>query len=426
MGSSDLNRAPDRTITLAVDSVDCLEQVLIGAAPAETLVRSLEPDRVVGEDVVLCDSENTPVARLRDGVIAPLQPLARGSGPQWDPAIRRAPSDLWDADEGRRSSVVALALASPPSIQELRDAEAEVGRVRADTLLLVALVSRGVRSAAAHTPPRVGPEGLVRSVRAAATHLAARLEGIRVVPLAAPWPLRATDDLHEREDEVKGLLAGYGATAVLIGGDQSQLDDAEMDHLLPPASRAEIARARTRLVGPPATIFFTGLSGSGKSTIARALAAKLRERTSTEVVLLDGDEVRRRVSQDLGFDRVSRNTNVARIAEAAAKIVSNGGVAIAAPIAPFEEGRARAREIAGAAAPFLLVYVSTPLEVCEARDRKGLYAKARAGEVKEFTGISSPYEPPTDAELVIDASLLSEEEAVERILAEMGRLTATP
>jgi sulfate adenylyltransferase len=112
------------------------------------------------------------------------------------------------------------------------------------------------------------------------------------------------------------------------------------------------------------------------------------------------------------------------IAEAAALIASQGGIAIAAPIAPFIEGRARAREIASAVAPYLLVYISTPLEVCESRDRKGLYAKARTGEVKEFTGISSPYESPTDADLVIDASLVPVERAVDQIIQLLGRRTA--
>ena len=139
--------------------------------------------------------------------------------------------------------------------------------------------------------------------------------------------------------------------------------------------------------------------------------------------MLDGDEIRRRVSQDLGFDRVSRNTNVARIADAAAQVVRSGGIAIAAPIAPFAEGRARAREITSAAGPVVLVYVSTPLEVCEARDRKGLYAKARTGEVKDFTGISSPFEEPIDADLTIDASVVPIELAVEQILEELMRRT---
>ena len=115
-------------------------------------------------------------------------------------------------------------------------------------------------------------------------------------------------------------------------------------------------------------------------------------------------------------DRASRNTNVERIAATASVIASDGGIAIAAPIAPFAEGRTRAREIASSTARFLLVYVSTPLAVCESRDRKGLYARARAGEVHEFTGISSPYDVPTDADLEIDASVVPIERAVDQVM----------
>jgi len=181
---------------------------------------------------------------------------------------------------------------------------------------------------------------------------------------------------------------------------------------------------RSNSSAQPAVILFTGLSGSGKSTIARAVAERLQDDGAANVVLLDGDEMRRRISQDLGFDRASRNKNVERIAEAAALIASEGGIAIAAPIAPFIEGRAKAREIAAAVAPYILVYISTPLEVCESRDRKGLYAKARAGEVKEFTGISSPYEAPADADLVIDASVVPIDRAVDGVLDLLGRRTA--
>ena len=166
-----------------------------------------------------------------------------------------------------------------------------------------------------------------------------------------------------------------------------------------------------------ALIVFTGLSGSGKSTIARSLAESLRDDGAANVHLLDGDAMRRRVSLGLGFDRASRNTNVTRIAEAAVEVAQSGGIAIAAPIAPFAESRGMARALAAGVAPFYLIYVSTPLEVCEARDRKGLYAKARTGEIAEFTGISSPYEVPVDADLVIDASLVSIESAVDQVKA---------
>ena len=163
-----------------------------------------------------------------------------------------------------------------------------------------------------------------------------------------------------------------------------------------------------------AVVFLTGLSGAGKSTIAEALATDLRA-AGREVAIIDGDVLRQHVSADLGFDAASREANVRRAAELAARFASNGLVAVSALIAPFERSRREAREIVGTAAPFLLVYVSTPLDVAEARDPKGLYRRARAGEIADFTGIDSPYEPPTDADLVIDTTSTSIRGAVERI-----------
>jgi sulfate adenylyltransferase len=271
---------------------------------------------------------------------------------------------------------------------------------------------------------RVGAAGVARSVVAAATALSLQLPNVQIISLIIPWPLNLGGQSADQEKAATKILTQYGASQTIIGGDQNELSEAELAELLPAASRAEVARVRSSPSVRPAVILFTGLSGSGKSTIARAVAERLQDDGAANVVLLDGDEMRRRISQDLGFDRASRNKNVERIAEAAALIASEGGVAIAAPIAPFTEGRARAREIAAAAAPYLLVYISTPLEVCESRDRKGLYAKARAGEVKEFTGISSPYEAPADADLVIDASVVPVERAVDEVLDLLGRRTA--
>jgi sulfate adenylyltransferase len=170
---------------------------------------------------------------------------------------------------------------------------------------------------------------------------------------------------------------------------------------------AELSGARVA-AAPPRTgglaVMFTGLSGAGKSTIAQRLVALLLE-AGRSVTLLDGDEVRTHLSAGLGFSKVDRDTNVRRIGWVAAQIAKHGGVAVCAPIAPYAATRDDARRMAeNAAGPdsFLLVHVSTPLEECEARDRKGLYAKARRGELAEFTGISDPYEPPTDAAITID------------------------
>jgi sulfate adenylyltransferase len=164
------------------------------------------------------------------------------------------------------------------------------------------------------------------------------------------------------------------------------------------------------------TVFFTGLSGSGKSTIANVLLVKFLEMGGRPVTLLDGDHVRKNLSSELGFSKEHRDINIRRIGYVASEITKNGGIAICAPIAPYDQTR---KDVRAAIAPhggFLLVHVATSLEICESRDRKGLYAKARAGIVKEFTGISDPYEEPADADMVIDTADLSAEEAAQEIL----------
>ncbi len=169
------------------------------------------------------------------------------------------------------------------------------------------------------------------------------------------------------------------------------------------------------------TIFFTGLSGAGKSTIANALQIKLNEIGTRPVTLLDGDIVRTHLSSELGFSREHRDINVCRIGYVASEITKNGGVAICAPIAPYAATRQQVRDMIEPLGGFMEVFVSTTLEVCEQRDRKGLYAKARRGEIKEFTGISDPYEQPQNPELELDTALLSPEQSVQKILIELER-----
>ena len=164
------------------------------------------------------------------------------------------------------------------------------------------------------------------------------------------------------------------------------------------------------------TVFFTGLSGSGKSTIANVLLVKFLEMGGRPVTLLDGDLVRKNLSSELGFSKEHRDLNIKRIGYVASEITKNGGVAICAPIAPYDAVRKDVRAMIQPEGGFLLVHVATPIEVCEQRDRKGLYAKARAGIIKEFTGISDPYEEPADADLVIDTSQLTAEEAAQQIV----------
>src|ERR687885_772742 len=166
------------------------------------------------------------------------------------------------------------------------------------------------------------------------------------------------------------------------------------------------------------TVFLTGLSGAGKSTIADALVAEL-EADGVPVTLLDGDVVRTHLSSELSFSKEHRDLNIRRIGFVAGEVVKHGGTAVVAAIAPYEAAREEARALVEEHGRFLLVHVSTPLEVVEQRDVKGLYARARAGEIPQFTGISDPYEPPARAEVVIDTSVTPLEESVSRIRAAM-------
>jgi len=223
------------------------------------------------------------------------------------------------------------------------------------------------------------------------------------------------------------------------GAEQGELTDSELGRLLdagadvpawftPPGVTAELRRARPPRAERGVAIFFTGLSGSGKSTIARGLAEALTERGDRTVSLLDGDHVRQLLSAGLTFSRADRDLNIARIGYVAAEIARHGGIAICAPIAPYAQARATARDMVSKTGDFLLVYVSTPVEVCAARDRKGLYAKARAGLIKEFTGVSDPYEEPRDADLVLDTSTMTRSAAIDAVLALLtsgGWLAAT-
>jgi sulfate adenylyltransferase len=191
----------------------------------------------------------------------------------------------------------------------------------------------------------------------------------------------------------------------------------EIPHwVAPPPVALELRRVRRPRSERGLVLFLTGLSGSGKSTIARDLADVLTERGDRQVSLLDGDLVRQLLSAGLTFSRADRDLNIARIGFVAAEIARHGGIAICAPIAPFAAARAQVRQMVGEVGDFFLIHVATPVEVCEARDRKGLYAKARAGLIGQFTGVSDPYEAPADAELVIDTSVLSRSEAVQTVL----------
>jgi len=226
-------------------------------------------------------------------------------------------------------------------------------------------------------------------------------------PRAEVWrPLSLIDAGSEIDDLAPDQLADMLDTGVEIPSwFASEAVAAELRHARPPHSERGFV------------LFLTGLSGSGKSTIARDLRDLLAERGDRRVSLLDGDLVRSLLSAGLTFSRTDRDLNIARIGYVAAEIAKHGGIAICAPIAPFAEARDRVRQMVGEVGDFLLIYVATPVEVCEQRDRKGLYAKARAGPVTQLTGVSHPYEEPLDAALVLDTSVISRADATKAIMA---------
>ena len=164
------------------------------------------------------------------------------------------------------------------------------------------------------------------------------------------------------------------------------------------------------------TLFFTGLSGSGKSTIANGLMVKLKEYGKRSVTLLDGDIVRTHLSSELGFSKEHRDLNVTRIGFVASEITKNGGIAICAPIAPYENSREENRKLISGCGNYVEIFISTPLSTCERRDTKGLYAMARQGKIKGFTGIDDPYEAPKNASLEIDTTEITEEEAIQKVM----------
>ena len=289
-----------------------------------------------------------------------------------------------------------------PVTDALTSADLDAVR-RLGPVLLVALTGHGT--------PVLSPVALVRATLAAADLLPDA--EVVVVPLAAHGDAAA--------DHALGLqvLSNYA------GGDPVHaLPDTEgtyPDTIAAIVDRDEPAPDEQGLV-----LFFTGLSGSGKSTLARALTDRVLEQGVRSVTSLDGDVVRRHLSAGLSFSKEDRETNIRRIGWVAAEISHHAGLAVCSPIAPFAETRADVRAMVEAAGgAFFLVHVATPLEECERRDRKGLYAKARRGEIPEFTGISSPYEEPDDADVRVDTTGRTIDAALDDVigaLAERGHL----
>jgi sulfate adenylyltransferase len=333
----------------------------------------------------LVDPEGLPLARLEvtgsydagngsTGLRGPVEALTHHEfGP-----FRR----LHLAPAGVRAGHDARTLTVPVAGPLTKDDLAAI-RARADgaPVLLLALAGAG-------TPEDLSQTGLVRATLAAARLLPDA--SVVVVPLASRGDAAADHELGAR------VVAAYAPGDVLgVTGEGAMPDEVArvVDQDRPPRDERGLV------------VFFTGLSGSGKSTLARALHDLVLESGERTVTSLDGDVVRRNLSAGLTFSREDRETNIRRIGWVAAEISHHGGMAICSPIAPYDETRKQVRAMVDAAGgSFVLVHVATPLEECERRDRKGLYAKARRGEIPEFTGISSPYEEPQDAAVRVDTT----------------------
>ncbi|MET7461491.1 adenylyl-sulfate kinase [Nonomuraea sp. NPDC005501] len=338
------------------------------------------PDEVApGDEVTLLDPEGAPLAVLtvtergHDGLAAgPLRGLgAAEHGPF--ARLRRTPAEVRELLGGRPSLVVTMR----GPLDDLAEVTATAKELDAVIVLL---------------PLAYGEPGpaVVRAALKAKDRLP---EDTLVVPVPLAPREEPELDLELREH----VATAYGATEHLAGPEPVSIPG-------PPHRRGLV-------------VFFTGLSGSGKSTIARGLRDALLELGSRTVTHLDGDVVRSLLSKGLTFSKADRDLNIRRIGFVAAEAARHGGLAICAPIAPYAATREEVREmVESVGADFLLVHVATPLEECERRDRKGLYAKARAGIIPEFTGVSDPYEEPDDADLTIDTTHISIEAAVSQVL----------
>lgn len=239
--------------------------------------------------------------------------------------------------------------------------------------------------------------------------------GIRVVPFPAMVYVANRDtyvpSTEVRKDDVVQDLSGTELRRRLVAGE-------EIPAWFTFPDVVDILRERYPAgANKGVALLFTGLSGSGKSTLAEAVIAKLLERSSRSITLLDGDEVRKNLSKGLGFSREDRIANVTRIGWVASEIVRHGGIAVCAPIAPYAQTRAEIRRLVEQHGAFVEIHVSTPIAVCESRDRKGLYAQARAGKIPQFTGVSDPYEVPQNPELSFDTSAADAGSIANQVLA---------
>lgn len=358
--------------------------------------------------VVLRDAEHTPVATMTElrRIPAGLAGRVQAGRPRESGTLAELRVDLTDPGHHHRA---VLLLGRAPLAEDREALQRWAAAAGDDPLVLVPEGGVSPR----HLPARVArdlaldllDELHVASARVAVVPIMMRDPGTddRLARLLTER-LMATRALHLTE----GSGAGAAAWAVVVpqllaGGELTGVD---------PGVERRLRRWRPRRADRGLVVLMTGLSGSGKSTLARDLDTHLLLHSERGTTLLDGDVVRRLLSAGLGFDRASRELNVRRIGWVAARVAEHGGTAICSPIAPFAATRHEVRDMVEAVADLVLVHVSTPLAECERRDLKGLYARARRGEIPEFTGISSPYEVPTDADVTVDTSVLSREDAL--------------
>ncbi len=363
--------------------------------PGSPVTLSLPPELAEAAEVELVDPEGLPLALVSTTSTGEwaVKPLTHA---QYGPFRR-----LYLTPEQARQQYAGRTFV--PVADGLTDAE--IARLRdAGPVVLLALVGADT--------PSLSSVGLIRATLAAAEHLDA---GVVAVPLAAHGDAE-TD--HALGVQVVANYAGPDPVLALAGPDHAQ---GETVRTYPPEIQAIVDFDRPPVDQQGLVLFFTGLSGSGKSTLARALMDRILEAGERTVTSLDGDVVRRNLSAGLTFSRQDRETNIRRIGWVAAEISRHGGIAVCSPIAPFDETRQQVRAMVDeAGGAFFLVHVATPLEECERRDRKGLYAKARRGEIPEFTGISSPYEEPDDATVRVDTTGRSIEDCLEEVIVSLN------
>ena len=358
-----------------------------GSPVTLTLPPEVQAEAEAAGAVELVDPEGLPLAQVAipEGAIEPL------THAQYGPFRRLylTPAQTREQYAGRTFVPLVDALTGPQI--------AALGAV--GPLVLLPLVGHGT--------PDLSPVALIRATLAAA----ALLPDAQVVAV----PLPAHNDPDVDHDLGVQVVANYAHDDAVIG----VADDPTGSY--PPEIEVIVTQDRPAPTDQGLVLFFTGLSGSGKSTLARALMDRILEQGGRSLTSLDGDVVRRNLSAGLTFSKEDRETNIRRIGWVAAEIARHGGVAVCSPIAPFDETRQQVRAMVDeAGGAFFLVHVATPLEECERRDRKGLYAKARRGEIPEFTGISSPYDEPTDADVRVDTTGRTIDEALDDVVSALN------